>query len=137
MNELVLGHVLADANCVIRYVDPIFCELTAFRPEDAIGRHLSDITHPDDWKGSKEAIEALLAYDRPFRLEKRYVRADGKAVTVRIHASLFREAGAPPQMIAATELITPGVRAPRTDQDSDRTIHDALDRLADVVMTRQ
>lgn len=136
METLRLGHAMADHQGIISNVDPIFCELLGMDPADVIGRHVHDITHPDDRGRNIEAIERLLDAKQPYRIDKRYVRRDGSTVRVRNYVSLFCSNEGQPRVITAAHPV------PANDLDCDlpdrrnSSIYDALDRLAEVVVKR-
>ena len=57
-----------------------------------------DISHPDDTSQAVAAARAMLeGRQRTFAVEKRYRRKDGSYLWVRLHTSLYRDAGGDPR----------------------------------------
>ena len=77
-----------------RYVEvnEVLCQITGRSRETLLALAFSDLVHPDDLQASLEARERLVRgeIDR-WRMEKRYVRPDGAAVTVWQHISVVRD----------------------------------------------
>ncbi|HEX2969833.1 MAG TPA: PAS domain S-box protein [Bacteroidales bacterium] len=73
-------------------VNRAFSNLTGFSEKELLGMSYLDITHPDDLepsiKGRDELEKNKMA---SFRLEKRYIRKDGKQVWVRISTAPVRD----------------------------------------------
>ena len=83
------------------------CRIVGYEPEQLVGMHYSEITHPDDLAADDEAARRLFETGRPTRLEKRYRRSDGDWVWVALSISIvFDEAGQPDHVVAQVEDIT-------------------------------
>ena len=82
-------------------VNARFAALLGHQPDTLVGRHVGDITHPDDLATSLALMDAALAGDtRPFTLTQRLVLANGGPVWVRIQGLLLRDAqGQPLQFV--------------------------------------
>lgn len=73
-------------------VNQRFCDITGYRREELIGKHVQEITHPDDWAPDLAARGKLLAGELDgMRMEKRYIRADGSNVWVQLTGSLAHD----------------------------------------------
>jgi len=127
-----LGHAVADHKGIISAVDPVFCDQLGMASWEVIGRHILDITHPDDRLRNRGAIDRLIRERRPYRLDKRYIRGDGSTIEVSVHASFLDDGGTTPRMIAATERRDGIGKVSRRSGGAsrDQSVFDALDRMA-------
>ncbi|HYD69654.1 PAS domain S-box protein [Azospirillum sp.] len=70
------------------------CAILGTRREDLLGRSFRDVTDPADLPAEEALLDRLLAGDIPsYAIEKRYRRADGSPVWVRVTSSLARVTG--------------------------------------------
>jgi PAS domain S-box-containing protein len=78
--EAPVGMVIGVGDGVIAKANRAICRMSGFTQEELIGRHIRDLTHPDDRKLSDPFVKRLLAGEiRSFTLEKRFLSKDGKA----------------------------------------------------------
>ena len=84
-----------------------FCELVGYSEEELGRLNFQDITHPDDLSASFESMQSLLdGKTRSSRMEKRYIRKNGRFVWAELNFSLLRDdAGEPRYFIAQIEDI--------------------------------
>jgi PAS domain S-box-containing protein len=85
-----------------------FCRMLGATEAQLVGRPFADVTHPDDRAAGGASADRLAAGEVPsYRLEKRYVRADGSVVWAALTASLLRDAdGRPAHLLGMVEDIT-------------------------------
>jgi PAS domain S-box-containing protein len=90
-----------------------FCEITGYSREELLKRRFQDITHPDDIAEDAELFKRLKAGKiDTYRLEKRYIHANGSIICVELNVSLVRdEAGRPSYRIGVAQDITARKRA--------------------------
>lgn len=87
------AHCVSTTNGVILAVDRGFLDLVQ-RPEDqVIGASYRDLTHPDDLEKSAIMLSMLVDRAPPFRLQKRYMRPDGRAVAASLFVTYFNNPG--------------------------------------------
>jgi diguanylate cyclase (GGDEF)-like protein/PAS domain S-box-containing protein len=83
-------------------VNPAFCQITGYAPEELLGKAVRDITHPDDVGADAEQVARLLAGEtRSSQLEKRYINARGHVVWALVFRSLARDKQGMPQHFIA------------------------------------
>lgn len=89
-------------------VNSAMCELVGYSKAEMQQRTIQDLTHPDDLEKDLALARRLLNGEiRSYQLEKRYIRKDGRAVTVLLTRSLLRDDhGKPVYFIAQIEDIS-------------------------------
>ena len=103
-------------------------ELFGRSPEDAVGRAIRDFTHPDDRESSAAHLRRLATGEiDQYRMEKRYLRPDGRVVWAELSVSLVRDAeGCPAYAIGQLQDITE--RRALSERLAHEAAHDADDR---------
>ncbi|MDG3005465.1 hybrid sensor histidine kinase/response regulator [Paludisphaera mucosa] len=89
-------------------VNEALCEIVGYPPEELLGRTFQDVTYPEDVEADQEEARRLLAGETSsYRMEKRYLRKDGRVVWVMLSVSLVRDGeGAPLHFVAQIEDVT-------------------------------
>jgi diguanylate cyclase (GGDEF)-like protein/PAS domain S-box-containing protein len=110
-------------------VNRTLCELTGYDEQQLLTLSFQAITHPDDLDADLEQAKRLLAGEsRTYQLEKRYLRSDGRHVSVMLSVSVVRDhAGRPLHFVAQIEDITRRKEAERELQEL--ADHDSLTGL--------
>lgn len=82
--------------------------LTGYGESELTRMTFADLTHPDDRGLDESALRRAMAGRRtPFRIEKRYLRADGDSVWVRVTATpLFDDDGHPLYFLTQVENLS-------------------------------
>jgi PAS domain S-box-containing protein len=107
--QAAVGITHAGLNNVYLRVNQRFCDITGYSREELIGKHLQDITHPDDLAIDLALREKLVAGElKGMRVEKRYLRADGSTVWAQVTGSLAYDldSGNPLYFIGVVEDIS-------------------------------
>jgi diguanylate cyclase (GGDEF)-like protein/PAS domain S-box-containing protein len=80
--ELIgIGLTQVDQAGLYTMVNARFCEMLGYREDELLGRHYSEVTHPDDREADRLIIDAINAGQAvPNSREKRYVRKDGSVM---------------------------------------------------------
>ncbi len=83
-----VGQALVSREGEFRSVNPAFCRISGRSEADLLGRTFQAITHPDDLDADVQQATALAErkIDR-YVMEKRYIKSNGAAVWIRLHAS--------------------------------------------------
>jgi diguanylate cyclase (GGDEF)-like protein/PAS domain S-box-containing protein len=120
-----IGIGLASCDGLLVRANQSFGAIVGRRPEDMVGMAIRDLTHPQDWESNASEISALFAGEIDnYRLEKRYIHADGHVVWVAVSSSCVRDAeGRPSYMIGQIEDVT------ERRQMRERLAHDAVHDL--------
>ncbi|MDP1634128.1 MAG: PAS domain S-box protein, partial [Gallionellaceae bacterium] len=91
-------------------VNDAWCNMFGYSREQALAQHLSwqQLTHPDDLDPESVPVKKLLDGElEQFRVEKRYLRSDGKILWAILQVSLVRDGnGTPEYFISAIQDIT-------------------------------
>jgi PAS domain S-box-containing protein len=74
-------------------VNPGFCALVGFSPDELMTMHPDDLSHPDDLDADREQLRQLMNGEAASRIEKRFLRRDGSYVWTRTSRSLVRGPG--------------------------------------------
>jgi diguanylate cyclase (GGDEF)-like protein/PAS domain S-box-containing protein len=115
-------------------VNDRFCHLLGFDRADLVGRHLADVTHPDDEDPGRADRRAAIADGATdYRVEKRFIRADGEVVWAVAHVTVMRdEAGRPQHLLGLVQEVT---ESKRIQADLARlALHDPLTGLANRIL---
>jgi diguanylate cyclase (GGDEF)-like protein/PAS domain S-box-containing protein len=114
-------------------VNPALCAITGYSAEELLGMTFVSITHPDDLDSSARVrANALATGQTGFRVEKRYIRKDGRPVWVRVSVGIVRDAsGLPASHIALTEDVTADKMAEELALLSERRWQLALNGSSD------
>lgn len=90
--EAPVGIVIGVGDGVIAKANAALARLSGYTQEELVGRHVRDLTHPDDRDLTVPLVRQLLAGEIPsFTVEKRYVRKDGTAVWAQATTAAVRD----------------------------------------------
>jgi len=99
------GVALAGLDGRFSTVNPAFARLLGYMPEELQGKHLTEITHPQDAGTSQEHVRTLLeGQAAQFSLEMRYLRRSGEAIWCSTNVSLLHDAAGRPAYFLAMLL---------------------------------
>jgi PAS domain S-box-containing protein len=93
VNQVIVGISQSDMAGNLTFVNDIFCQITGYPREELLGKRWQSLTHPEYQQQNVDLYEQMLKDNRPFSLEKRYIRKDGKSCWVSISASPLHNAG--------------------------------------------
>jgi diguanylate cyclase (GGDEF)-like protein/PAS domain S-box-containing protein len=114
---------------VVLAVNDAYSAMTGYRAEDLVGRSYRAVVHPDDADRDATMLTEMAAGTRTHdQHEKRYVRADGTVIWVRMSASVVHGDGLPSHVIGHAEDIT--ARRAAESELARRALVDPLTGLA-------
>lgn len=96
-----------DTGRLIR-VNQKMCAITGYSSEELLGMRVLEITHPEDRERNWELFQRVVRGETSdYRIEKRYVRKDGRIAWVNVNMAVVRDAeGQPVRTMATIEDIT-------------------------------
>jgi PAS domain S-box-containing protein len=104
VNQAVTGVACTDLNGKLTLVNQKYCTITGYSADELRQLRMQDITHPEDLPLNVELFKRMQAEDRPFEIEKRYVRKDGSIVWVSNSVYIIRDRYGKPQSVVAIVL---------------------------------
>ncbi|MBC7817205.1 MAG: PAS domain S-box protein [Planctomycetaceae bacterium] len=92
-----IGMDLVDRRGRFVRVNAAFSRMIGYTAKQMVGKHIRDITYPDDLPADKAAmLEFLSGQRRTYQTEKRYVRADGDVVWALLNVTMVADANGQP-----------------------------------------
>jgi diguanylate cyclase (GGDEF)-like protein/PAS domain S-box-containing protein/hemerythrin-like metal-binding protein len=118
-------------------VNDAWCNLFGYGRDEALAQHLSwqRLTHPEDLDPDSILVKQLLAGEiDDFRVEKRYIRKDGRVLWGILQVTMVRdENGAPEYFISALQDITDRKQLERALEDNLSILQMALEGAQEAV----
>ncbi|MEO7742363.1 MAG: ATP-binding protein [Usitatibacter sp.] len=107
-DQAAVGMAWASLEGRLTEVNQRFCAVLGYEPEELRRLTVRDITHPDDVAATEAEMARLRTGEvRDYRLEKRYLRRDGKVIWSWTTVTLVRNAlGQPSRFIGVVDDIT-------------------------------
>ncbi|HEV7388141.1 MAG TPA: PAS domain S-box protein [Gemmatimonadaceae bacterium] len=117
-------------------VNQRYCEITGYTREEILKMKVEDFTHPDDVAASADFVRRIRDGELPeYRMEKRYIRRDGRIVWVNLTVSIVRSAtGAPMYLVGFIEDITQRQEAQTEASRSLSLLRATLESTADGIL---
>ncbi|HEY0050074.1 MAG TPA: PAS domain S-box protein [Pyrinomonadaceae bacterium] len=136
INQITVGIVECDLAGRLVMVNDKFCEIIGFRREELLGKHISELTAPEDLPQSLNLFQKCAAEGEPFTVEKRYARKDGAEVWVKNSVSLLRDAeGKPRRVMGVVVDFTAEKLAQTALLQSEQRYRALIDASAQMVLT--
>lgn len=128
-----IGMSVADLDYRLLRVNRAFAGLLGYQPGELVGRTSASITHPDDVAQTVRAPRELLAAGEAappsFRLEKRYLHRDGRAIWAQVTGFLIRDEQQRPRHWVSLALdVTAQRRAAEALRESEQRLRLAVTR---------
>ncbi len=128
-----MGILLVSTEGRIEQTNPAADRMLRSTSTDLRGKHIQEITAPEDVSESLRLFESLVRGERPsFLLEKRYVRNDGTTMWGRLTATMFRtgESG-PAAVLGMIQDITEERQAREAREADSRRFHALIEHISD------
>lgn len=118
-------------------VNDAWCDMFGYSREETLNQHLSwqKVTHPEDMDPDSVLVKRLLAGEiENFKIEKRYIRKDGRVLWGILQVTLVRdERGAPEYFISAIQDITERKQLEKALEDNLSILRMALEGAQEAV----
>jgi diguanylate cyclase (GGDEF)-like protein/PAS domain S-box-containing protein len=103
-----IGMCLVDLDSRFTQVNRALCEMLGRSEQELLALRISDVTHPEDVSTSLAAVAmAAEGHTASHRLEKRYLRADGRTVWAQVTIStIHSDNGETPYFVTQVEDVT-------------------------------
>jgi len=117
-------------------VNQRYCDITGYSREEILQFKVEQLTHPDDVPASLEFIRRIRDGELPeYRMEKRYVRKDGRVIWVNLTVSIVRSVdGQPLYLVGFIEDITQRREAEAEASRSLSLLRATLESTADGIL---
>jgi two-component system, cell cycle sensor histidine kinase and response regulator CckA len=118
-------------------VNAAFCEMLGYAEAELTSKSFLDITHPDDLDVDTARRDRLVRGEMPsFRMEKRFVHADGHVVYADLSARVMHDAeGAPQYLLAQMQDITARKNAEAAIREGRARVTELLERAPAIICT--
>ena len=115
-----IGMASVDLNGVVLQVNRSLCEMLGFSESQLVGKGLEVISHPDDLAANLEQTRRAVAGEfDSYRMNKRYIHADGHVVWGRLSVAVVRDPlGTPVYVIGQVEDVTDAIRSKESLEQS-------------------
>ncbi len=89
-------------------VNQKMCDITGYSPDELLTMRIQEITHPEDRDRDWDLFQKVVRGELPdYRLEKRYIRKDGRTVWINVNMAVIRDdRGRATRTMATIEDIT-------------------------------
>lgn len=111
-------------------VNQALCAITGYQQEELVSMNYKKLTYAEDLSIDADNVRQLLEGKINFyRLEKRYIRKDGRIIWVQVTRSLLRDVatGTPLYFIAQVEDITERKQIEKTLRENEERFHNIMD----------
>jgi diguanylate cyclase (GGDEF)-like protein/PAS domain S-box-containing protein len=122
--EVAVGEITTSIDGRFLQVNRAFCQITGYSEPELQALDILSITHPEDIAKSADRYRQLIEDSIPyFQLETRYIRRDGRIVSVQLSSSLTSDAdGLPLYVIGLVQDVSERKMAEGTLRRTNETL---------------
>lgn len=129
-----LGLCITDPRGVFEYVNPAYCRLYGYEPDELVGRHFTVVVPEDQREELSRLHDRFIAGEAELRGEWEVVRKDGKRLHILADAARITGEDGAPRKVTFVMDITERVAAERLRQDIEAIVrHDLRAPLSGIV----
>ena len=104
VNQSAAGVCHADLDSRVTLVNSRYSEITGYSSDELMAADFFEVIHPDDRKRSQALHAQMLEDGKPFEIEKRIVRKDGRTAWVSNATTLLRDHAGVAQSVVTVSL---------------------------------
>ena len=107
IGQATAGIAEGDMTGQFTLVNDRYCAMVGRTREEMLRLNVREITHPEDLALTQEMLQHAIAHEKPYTIEKRYLRPDGSVIWTNNSVSLILAAdGKPSRLVAVSVDIT-------------------------------
>jgi len=134
-DQATLGIELVDPEGRLLDVNSAVCTMLGYTKDELIGRGFAEIIHPEDLPRVQALAAQLLAGEIPsYRIEKRYLRKDGKPIWVRVTSSVASSGPEHTYRLSMVEDISERKRAEEVQKVAEERFRTLTELSPDGIM---
>ena len=135
-NHAAIGMALVDLNGRFLRINEAFCQITGYPDAEMLELDFQGITHPEDLDADLDLLQRLSAGEiGNYRMDKRYIRADGRQVWVHLSVSMVRRPdGSPKHFVAQVQDLTERKAAEAALRESEARYRLIAEHMSDLVV---
>ncbi len=120
---------LTDPDGKLLRVNAAYCQMLGYSEAELARLNFYEFSHPADLPGNREGVQRLLSGQQStFRMEKRYIRKDGRVIWGDMSTAVVRDAnGRPLHMVTHVQDITERKQAEEAIRERERLFQDVID----------
>jgi PAS domain S-box-containing protein len=90
VEQATAGVVRCDTIGRITFANGKFCQMLGYTKSELIGKSFTEFTHPEHVNENMRRFKQMIRTNKPYEIEKRYIRADGSILWADVSATAVR-----------------------------------------------